>query len=86
MLAMHSSIWDLSSNVPDPADTFASTASQVVEFIIYAAHQRCLLLEEKSQDIRHLATGILSSSQVSNRQLAQVASKMIAAAPAVPSG
>ena len=48
-----------------------------------AAHQRFILPEEKKQDLTKTADSVLQSSVVSNRQLAQLAGKMVAAAPAV---
>ena len=45
-----------------------------------------LLPEEKRHDIAQLASEVLHSTHVSNRQLAQLAGKMIAASPAVPLG
>ena len=74
-------------NTPDPAGKKAMwLPSQKARFLgmyVDAAHQRFILTEEKHQDLRQTADKILQSSEVSNRQLAQLAGKMVAAAPAV---
>ena len=60
--------------------------SQKARFLgmyVDAANQRFILPEEKKQDITWTASMLLEASTVSNRQLAQLAGKMIAAAPAV---
>ena len=77
-------------NVPDPSGKKAlwipTQQATFLGFIVDSAEQRFLLPAQKQRDITQLATKILQSSQVSNRQLAQLAGKMIAAAPAVPLG
>ncbi len=74
-------------SMPDPAGKKAMwLPSQKARFLgmyVDAAHQRCILPEEKKQDLRQTADRVLHSSAVSNRQLAQLAGKMVAAAPAV---
>ena len=77
-------------NVPDPSGKKAlwilTQQATFLGFIVDSAEHRCLLPAQNQRDIAQLATRILQSSQVSNRQLAQLAGKMIAAAPAVPLG
>ena len=51
--------------------------------LIDSAQERFLLPEDKRLDIMHLAETIMQQLQVSNRQLARMAGKMIAAAPAI---
>ncbi|KAL0038418.1 hypothetical protein WJX77_005829 [Trebouxia sp. C0004] len=74
-------------NTPGPAGKKAMwLPNQKARFLgMYAdaAHQRFILPEEKKQDFRQTANTVHQSSDVSNRQLAQLAGKMIAAAPAV---
>ena len=50
--------------------------------IVDTEHQRFVLPEDKAADLLQLTDNIMHSTQVSNRQLAQLAGKMIAAAPA----
>ena len=74
-------------NTPDPAGKKAMwLPSQKARFLgmyVDAANQSFILPEEKKQDIRLTASLLLGASVVSNRQLAQLARKMIAAAPAL---
>ena len=77
-------------NTPDPAGTKAlwlpAQQARFLGFTVDAAQQRFLLPEDKKQAILQLTSSIISSSHVTNRQLARVAGKMIAATPAVPLG
>ena len=74
-------------NIPDPDGRKAMwLPSQVARFLgmyVDAAQQRFVLPEDKKRDILLTAASVLESSAVSNRQLARLAGKMIAAAPAV---
>jgi len=74
-------------NTPDLAGKKAmwlpSQKARFLDMYVDAAHQRFILPEEKKQELRQTADTVLRSSAVSNRQLAQLAGKMIAAAPAV---
>ena len=74
-------------NTPDPAGKKAIwLPQQVVRFLgmyVDAAHQRFMLPEDKQLDIVQTASTVLQSTAVSNRQLAQLAGKIIAAAPAL---
>ena len=77
-------------NTPDPAGKKAlwlpAQQARFLGFIIDAAQQRFLLPEERKQGIMHIASNIVSSSSITNRQLAQLAGRMIAASPAAPLG
>ena len=74
-------------NTPDPegkkAQWLPAQRVRFLGFIVDTELQRFVLPAEKRQDMVQLATSILQSSQVTNRQLAKLAGKMIAAAPAV---
>lgn len=74
-------------NIPDPSGQKASwlpkTRIRFLGLLIDSAQERFLLPEDKRLDIMHLAETIVQQLQVSNRQLAQMAGKMIAAAPAI---
>ena len=74
-------------NTPDAAGKKAMwLPSQKARFLgmhVDAAHQRFILPEEKKQDLKKTADSVPQSSVVFNRQLAQLACKMVAAAPAV---
>jgi len=74
-------------NIPDPQGQKAiwlpRTQVRFLGLIVDAANQRFLLPQEKAQDLIQLAANIIDSPEVSNRQLAQMAGKMIAAAPAI---
>ena len=48
-----------------------------------AKQQRFVLPEDKKQDIMLTASAVMHSTAVTNTQLAQLAGKMIAAAPAM---
>ncbi len=74
-------------NIPDPSGQKASwlpkTRIRFLGLLIDSAQECFLLPEDKRLDIMHLAETIMQQPQVSSRQLAQMAGKMIAAAPAV---
>ena len=75
-------------NTPDPSGKKAlwlpAQQARFLGFIVHSAQQRFILPEEKKLDITQLATAIIHSTQVNNRQLAKLAGKMMAATPAVP--
>ena len=74
-------------NVPDPvgkkAQWWPTQSCRYLGFIVNAAEQKFELPEEKKQDLLALIEATVNSPTVSNRQLAKVARKLIAAAPAL---
>ncbi len=74
-------------NIPNPQGQKAiwlpKTQVTFLSLIVDAANQPFLLPQEKVQDFMQLATNIIDSPEVSDRWLAQMAGKMIAAAPAM---
>ena len=74
-------------NVPDPegkkAQWLPNTRCRFLGFKVDAAEQKFELPEEKRQDLLHSLQQAMQSKTVSNRDLARVAGKLIAAAPAL---
>lgn len=74
-------------NVPDPEGKKAlwipKPTCRHLGFIVNAAEQKVEFPDEKRQDLLALIGDTVKSPTVSNRQLAKVAGKLIAAAPAV---
>lgn len=75
-------------NTPDPAGQKAvwlpEPRVRFLGMIVDAAGQKFVLPEDKRQDLLRLAQDIATNPGATKRQLAQIAGKMIAAAPALP--
>ena len=74
-------------NIPDPegkkAQWIPKPTCRYLGFIVNAAEQKFEFPDEKKQELLALIRDTVKSPTVSNRQLAKVAGKLIAAAPAV---